>query len=208
MDNFFFTAVSPEGSIVVSPLNVISSLDSNVTLQCAALGGPNNTFVWILDEVIVGTEENISLVNVDASTGGNYTCMVNNSAGSDQNFSTLYIQPYIQTPLEELSLTTSGSLVNISCVAAGFPSPTVYWVDTFGSIVSNTEDLIINPVMFHDQGVYLCVAMTMLDGVGFNATDLTTLIGKQFCIFLAGSIYVNFLHQLWPTLIDDWVMIR
>ena len=74
---------------------------------------------------IVANDSTLEVMDIDASSGGVYTCIVSNAAGSDSASTTLYVAPYIVTPLEEQTLTTNGSNVNISCDADGFPSPTV-----------------------------------------------------------------------------------
>ena len=149
----------------------------SVSFNCSALGGSNNTYVWIKNEMIVGNEDTLDVTNIDASSGGTYTCLVSNAAGNDSASTTLYVAPYIVTPLEEQTLTTNGSSVNISCDADGFPSPTVNWVDMMNFEVSNKSLLHLNPVMFGDEGLYRCVATADIDGMTFTAINETTLVG-------------------------------
>ena len=78
---------------------------------------------------IIGNDSMLEVMDIDASSGGVYTCIVSNAAGSDSASTTLYVAPYIVTPLEEQTLTTNGSNVSISCDADGFPNPSVSWVD-------------------------------------------------------------------------------
>ena len=74
---------------------------------------------------IIGNDSMLEVMDIDASSGGDYMCTVSNAAGNDSASTTLYVAPYIAIPLEERILTTNGSNVNISCDADGFPSPTV-----------------------------------------------------------------------------------
>ena len=171
--------VSPEGSVMVSVSSNIANISSNITFNCSAMGGPQNIYRWMMNGETIGDNESTLLVNdIDASSGGNYTCFVSNAAGNDSASITLYVAPYIVTPLEEQTLTTNGSNVDISCDAAGFPSPSVNWVDMTNMTVSNTSLLQFNPVMFGYEGVYRCVASTEINGMDFTATDETTLVGK------------------------------
>ena len=168
--------VSPEGSI--SPLNIVVRLDDAATLECSALGGPGNLFLWRKNGKIIGNDSVLNLESINASDGGTYTCIISNAAGNDSVFATLYVAPYIDIPLVEQTLATNGSNVNIICNAAGFPIPNVTWVDSLGLEVSNTFQLMFNPVLFGDQGIYRCVASTEINEASFNATNETTLIGN------------------------------
>ena len=149
----------------------------NATFICTAFGGPDNFFLWRMNGNIIGNDSVLEVMDIDASSGGVYTCTVSNAAGSDSASTTLYVAPYIVTPLEEQALTTNGSNVNISCDADGFPSPTVSWVDMTNAEVMNTSVLEFSPVMFRDEGLYRCMAITEINGMRFTTTDDTILIG-------------------------------
>ena len=174
-DNLF--TVSPQGSAAVSPLDIVVNLNDNVTLDCSAMGGPNNTFQWTKNGVIVGNENALNLVAIDASYGGNYTCMVSNGAGTDSVSTILYVAPYFVTPLENQTLTAKGSNVTVFCNVAGFPTPIVNWVDSLGLEVSNTTLLQFNPIVFGQEGIYHCVAKSVINKSTINTTDETTIIG-------------------------------
>ena len=165
---------------MVSVSDMIPTRGDNVTFNCSAMGGPEVSFTWTKDGEIAGYEDTLEVTDIDASSGDNYTCTVSNAAGNGSDFITLYVQPYIVTPLEEQTLTSSDSELNISCDAAGFPAPTVNWIDTTDMVVSNDSQLLFNPVMFGDEGLYRCVATAEIDGMTFNASDETTLVGKLF----------------------------
>ena len=165
-------------------LNVASFYDVAI-LECTSSGGPNNTYAWVKDEIVLDNEasDSLTLIIDSASSGGNYTCTISNVAGSDSASTTLYVAPYIVTPLEEQTLTTNGSNVNISCDADGFPSPTVSWVDMTSNIeVVNMSLLEFSPVMFGDEGLYCCVATAELNGMSSTTTDDTILVGKHAII--------------------------
>ena len=171
------TAVSPESSVKVSPLNMVYSQGSDITLICTSFGGPDNLFQWEKNGNIIGNDSMLKVMDVDAFSGGVYTCTVSNAAGSDSASTTLYVAPYIVTPLEEQTLTTNGSNVSISCDADGFPSPTVSWVDMTDAEVVSTSLLEFSPVMFGDEGLYRCVATAEINRMNFSTTDETILIG-------------------------------
>ena len=171
--------VSPEGSVMVTVSDMISTRGSNVTFSCSAMGGPQNSFTWMKDGMMVGNDTTLTVTDIDASSGGSYTCTVSNSAGNDSASITLYVQPYIITPLENVTLTSNGSFLNLTCVADGFPGPTVVWIrNSTDEIVVNGSTLIIPSVMFGEEGVYRCSATATVNQMDFEASDLTTVVGK------------------------------
>ena len=157
----------------------VSSRGSNVTFDCRASGGPNNSFTWTKGEVIVGTKSSLLVTDVDASSGGDYRCIVSNVAGSDAATATLYINPYIITPLVEQFLTTNGSSLNIRCNVNGFPPPSVVWFDETMQEVAFSSLLQFDPVVFGDEGLYYCVATIALEGLPTTTPymNMTALVG-------------------------------
>ena len=176
---------------MVSVSDMIPTRRSNVTFNCSAMGGPEISFTWMKDGEIIGNESTLSVSDIDASSGGNYTCTVSNAAGNDSDSITLYVQPYIITPLEEQTLTSSDTELNISCDAAGFPAPMVNWIDMTDVVVSNDSQLLFNPVMFGDEGLYRCVATAEITGMTFNASDETILVGKLTLLYSIRDLCVS-----------------
>ena len=164
----------------VSPLNMVYSQGSNITVICISSGGPNNTFQWEMAGNIIGNDSMLEVMDIDASSGGVYTCTVSNAAGSDSASTTLYVAPYIVTSLEEQTLTFNGSSVNLSCEADGFPAPIISWNrNTTDEVVSNDSLLVILMVMFGQEGVYRCLATATINGVDYEDSALTIITGKR-----------------------------
>lgn len=157
-----------------------------VTLLCTAKGGPDNFFQWERNGTVIGNNSNVTLVAVDASHGGDYTCTVSNTAGTESASTMLYVAPYIITSFDKQILIVNGSNLNITCIAAGFPSPTVKWVDMLDCEVSGIPQLQFSPVLFGDEGVYYCIAFTEISGMNFTTRNETTVIGEwilALCLF-------------------------
>ena len=133
-------------------------------LMCTSRGGPSNTYQWQTNDTDIEGEtmENLTLANVNASTGGMYTCVVTNAAGNDSDSTFLFIAPYFITePVDEE--TTNGSSVTLQCVAEAFPSPDYLWARTDGlpirqELMINSDSLSFDPVIFGDEGDYYCNA--------------------------------------------------
>ena len=77
--------VSPEGSVLADPTVINANSSGDATFNCSAMGGPGNTFSWteIRDNRVVVNGSELTLENIMASDGGQYQCMVENTAGSD-----------------------------------------------------------------------------------------------------------------------------
>ena len=175
--SLFILTVFPLASILQISINQTYRRRDMAVLMCTSLGGPDNTYQWqtndtdILGEIV----ENLTLANVNASTGGMYTCVVTNAAGSDSDSTFLFIAPYFITePVDEE--TTNGSSVTFQCVAEAFPSPSYQWARTDGQpvreeLIMNASSLMFNPVLFGDEGDYYC-NVTSRDEVA-STTDVT-----------------------------------
>ncbi|XP_064488746.1 cell adhesion molecule Dscam2-like [Ornithodoros turicata] len=93
------------------------------------------TFVWTKDDHVVKNGvtslEDFSTLTMDPVTtdsGGNYTCIVSNSVGSDRYTSKLEVKEpprWITEPVDVSAV--EGEDPHIQCVAAGMPKPLVTW---------------------------------------------------------------------------------
>ena len=147
----------------------------NVTFTCSAQGGPNNIFQWQHNNLSIDfTTASITIANITISDGGDYTCIVSNVAGSENETALLNILPRITTPPVNIE-TTNGSLVKFFCEAEGFPAPNITFQRENASNpnatlqLSSTVErdnanntviatLTFSPVTFGDEGNYTCIA--------------------------------------------------
>ena len=81
--------MSPLSSVTVSPINPSANQNDNITLNCMAQGGPNNTFQWSLNSQTLPGETNQALILLQVTTGGVYSCTVSNAAGMGSSTSRL-----------------------------------------------------------------------------------------------------------------------
>ncbi len=158
---------------VTIPGDVIQSFNAGDTLSlnCSATGGGTiNTTQWSIDgvDLIDETSMILEIVNVTAFDGGEYTCTVNN--GEANATVTVYITPYFTSQPVQI---TSDSLTTLTCDASAFPDPDYVWgrVDGENSrddVETNSSTLVLDPLMFGDEGDYYC-----------NATSGDTTIQSQ-----------------------------
>ena len=163
---------------MVTPVDQIFTRGENISLTCISMGGPGNVYQWEKDGEVVANDSALTLMDIDASSGGSYTCIVSNLAGNDSAGTTLYVAPYIITPLEEQILSVVGSLLSITCEADGFPSPNISLVRVNIDMTTMEVSLPLT-VSYTSAGVYRCVAMVEIRGMMFNATDETIVFGKN-----------------------------
>ena len=175
-----YVAVSPEGSVSVSPEMEIAVVGGTVTFNCSAQGGPDNTYQWQKDgeDLMNETDTTLTVSNISAVNGGSYTCVVSNAAGNDSATAVLYVEPIIVTQPTDI-LTRNGTVESFTCAAESFPSPEYTWekyneeTNSF-DMVSSGSVLEFTPAVFGDEGSYHCVAS--LPGTSRNATSLLAVL--------------------------------
>ena len=137
----------------------------DVTLECTAMGGPNNIIQWFFRGSALTGETALILTrpNVMAADGGAYTCMASNAAGMDTAVTSVFISPYFITQPQDVGA-IDGAMVTLTCEAEGFPSPSYQWSGTNAvraDVLGQTSTMLtFNPLMFGDEGDYFCTAMS------------------------------------------------
>ena len=172
---------------MVSPVDMVFRRGQTVSFNCAAMGGPNNVYIWEKYGEIVANESVLTLMDIDASSGGDYTCTVSNLAGNESATTTLYVEPYFVT--QPVSVETSNNTeVNITCEAEAFPDPQYEWEKSGGAemvrvgvvSVDSPNTLGFSPVVFGDEGMYTCVASITIDMVVYDeSSNSSILTGKH-----------------------------
>ena len=159
----------------VQPATVVTEPRGNVTFNCSVQGGPNISYQWQRNGASLPTEMSDILTIVSASTasGGNYTCIASNVAGSDRATALLLVAPtFITQPVNQQ--VSNGSNTSFTCAAESFPAPEYTWQKYnkgSGSFdrVSSGPVLEFTPAVFGDEGSYRCVAS--LQGTSRNASS-------------------------------------
>ena len=191
-------AVAP-GKLIISQIKT-ANFGDNVTLTCSARGGPQNVFQWQTNGTDLPGENQttLQLTDIDATDGGEYTCVVSNGAGNDSISTTLYIRPYFTTQPMSIS-TKAGQNETLTCEAEGFPEPTIQWFRDngadFGLNVTGmvTSNLMFTPVQFGDEGDYYCTAAS--NGESSNTTTVT-LTGIHITLVMNGSSVGKFFSTI------------
>ena len=66
------------------------SQGEQLVLTCQSDGGPQLEYTWIFSGSEISNNQTLTIDNVTASSGEEYTCNVTNDAGYDSNTITVY----------------------------------------------------------------------------------------------------------------------
>ncbi len=199
----YFLVVSPLVTFITE--NQAYNRRDDVTLNCSALGGPDLFYRWQANASYLAGENSSTLMlsNVDASDGGDYTCVVFNSAGNTSATTSVFILPYFTVQPDDAGI-TNGSSISLTCQAEAFPSPSYEWIQVGGSIRSGlsvgSEVLVFDPLLFGDEGDYVC-----------NVTSAETVISSN-TVTLSGKflLYILMKWKLmqWEPLFFLWYLFQ
>ena len=190
----FLGLVAPLASVV--PGRQIYQRGVDLTLNCSVLGGPHISYQWLFNDIDTDGENSsmLTLTSVNASDGGEYTCVVSNPAGNDSASSTVYIFPYFTIAPEDVE-SSNGDNVTLTCEAEAFPDPSYEW-SKIDEIIRedvtgiNSTSLSFEPVLFGDEGRYNC-NVTSESGIIWSDAVLSGKFISFFCylFFLACSVF-------------------
>ena len=180
-------AVSPKGTVVISPANGSFSVGNDGNLTCSAMGGPRNMFQWYKNGNKLEGENStvLTLTNITLDDGDEYLCAVRNLGEAFNTTTFVFINPVITEHPSDIE-TTNGSSVVLECRAEAFPDPTYQWTYSNGSEISSgsiggadTDRLEFLPAEFGVEGGYVCTATAN----GVTATsDVAVLFCESPCI--------------------------
>ena len=167
--------ISPEGSVMIQQQNMTFDYEDKVNLICTTQGGPNNMFTWSFNgsSITYGTNSYIfisteffSILMINNITapdhGGLYQCIAQNSAGSGNDTTYVFISPrFLIHPVQTLAV--NGTIQNLTCEAESFPVPQYMWYkheQDEGTLDVGPDDYLLpfNPIVFGDAGIYQCKA--------------------------------------------------
>ena len=167
--------ISPKGSVMIQPQNATFNYEDEVNLTCTCQGGPNNTFIWLLNGSSIISDTNsysiistefLSILVINRITapdhGGLYRCIAQNIAGDGGDTTYVYISPrFLIHPVQTLAV--NGTIQNLTCEAESFPVPQYMWYKHVqngetSDVGPNDHLLPFKPIIFSNAGVYQCTA--------------------------------------------------
>jgi hypothetical protein len=161
-DSIYCSSVFPEAILTSASINQSYFNGDTAVLECIGMGGPNNTYLWQANgEDITGEVlRNLTLSNITADSGREYTCVVTNPAGSHNTSTFLFVYPYFVSHPGEM-LVSVDDMILLTCGAMAFPNPDYLWQRADeGEIRGDRMSRVLNisTVQFGDEGEYSCNA--------------------------------------------------
>ena len=152
-----------------------------MTLNCLAQGESDNTYQWQRSgsDLDNETTETLTITQISAMDGGEYTCVVSNAAGNNSASTLLNVSPEIVLDPTDVSA-RNGTVHILMCEAEAFPEPQYQWMRVNGTIGENvvgvdSNMLVFDPVLFGDEGGYYCRATSNRVAVTSDNATLTGL---------------------------------
>ena len=129
-------------------------------------------------DIGISTSQILEILDIDASDGGEYDCIVSNEAGIGRATAILYVVPYFTLEPADTAV-SNGESATLTCMAESFPYPTYKWQKLQGSMFMDMPDetdttLTVN-VGNNSCEVYRCVAMSLILGsvLSINSNEAT-----------------------------------
>ena len=173
---------------MISPDQLHTRGDS-ATFRCEAVEEFESEISWLRGEIELSEETGrveidntnnrlsvLTLLNVTAADGGEYTCRVSTEVGTSFAVTQLFISPYFTT-LPEDTTGANGTAATLTCEAEGYPEPEYQWsradgIPFIAERVAGQDSvtLEINLVLFSDRGVYVCNVTSGEESIESNST--------------------------------------
>lgn len=138
--------------------DTVAAIGSIIQFFVTATGDPDPTYQWYKDgDQIVGETNNTIDITVASSSGGSYTCIATNVAGSDTS------DPIILSVYPEISAQSgdktvpNGSILTIFVTAVGYPTLSYQWYKNGSIIAGATLASYVFYPSFAMAGVYACI---------------------------------------------------
>nr|XP_018666843.1 basement membrane-specific heparan sulfate proteoglycan core protein [Ciona intestinalis] len=160
-------------TVTISSNKLIYNEGDVANITCTSTGVPMPTVTIFKDgeEIITATPGHMFIPSLTSDVSGVYACLASSVAGSSEDSITITVHTVPVATVENKIVTvTSGDRLSVACSAAGNPTPTISWAKN-GSLVSSSDELIIDNVKVDDSGVYVCNA-TSVAGSNFTSVDV------------------------------------
>ncbi|MBT7993704.1 MAG: T9SS type A sorting domain-containing protein [Bacteroidetes bacterium] len=170
-------AIPPPATVIITkhPQDQVVCEDGSAFFNVGAIG-KNLSFQWKFNgnDVSGATDSFLTLIGVDASNSGSYTCTISDSAysvTSDPGILTLGSEPVISQHPQNATVTRH-SKVTLKVLASGANS--YQWQKDGTDLTGETlNTLIFSDVQFSDEGKYRCVVSGICGIITSDESTLT-----------------------------------
>ncbi|XP_063837290.1 peroxidasin [Ostrinia nubilalis] len=166
--------------IRTDPEDVIVDFGDNAVFKCVASGDPTPVIVWFRDSVALPVNApryelmdngTLKVHGIDEKDVGIFECMAKNANGEARSRpARMTIQPKANEPYftalpNERLVKLREPFVSFDCMAAGEPSPHVYWLFDNDRLllserltIEKNGTIFIRNIQMEDAGTYTCIA--------------------------------------------------
>uniref|UniRef100_UPI003AB000E0 sialic acid-binding Ig-like lectin 5 n=1 Tax=Centroberyx gerrardi TaxID=166262 RepID=UPI003AB000E0 len=173
-------SVSPSGPVPVG---------STVTLACRSDANPAVKYTWYRvdgdQKLVVGSESNVTLNNIDRKKKGPYICEAKNAHG-EANATVLLDFKSAPEILFSSGCIRTAAQINCSCETVGNPPPTVKW-QLDGTPVNHSDKFTIRHEPLNDTRLRSFITMNRAQGkdpstLVCHSTNSVGSASRQFCV--------------------------
>ncbi|XP_071376420.1 sialic acid-binding Ig-like lectin 5 [Centroberyx affinis] len=184
-------------SVSVSPSGLVQA-GSAVTLACRSDANPAVKYTWYRvdgdQKLVVGSENNVTLNNIDRKKKGPYMCEAKNAHG-EANATVLLDFGSAPEILFSSGCIRTAAQINCSCETVGNPPPTVKW-QLDGTPVNHSDKLTIRHEPLNDTGLRSFITMNRAQGkdpstLVCHSTNSVASVSRQFCVHSLESLQVQ-----------------
>ena len=98
------------------------SQGEQLVLNCQSDGGPQLEYTWIFSGNEISNSQTLTIDNVTASNGGDYTCNVTNDAGYDIDTVTVYSESITSNCFKVIHLISIFESLNLHTLITDLPA--------------------------------------------------------------------------------------
>ena len=164
----FLSTVSPKNSVILNPDFIVADNGSDITFNCLASDGPNNSFLWVradaFDSLIRQSQLLQNIQNLSQIPVGDLQQELNNiSLAEGQSFTLHSINAtqnggqYFCIVINEAGVELNSTLFYIRPVITIQPQDVLTNANVEDVAGGNKSMLILSSIKHEDYGVYYCV---------------------------------------------------
>ncbi|CAK6977088.1 carcinoembryonic antigen-related cell adhesion molecule 5-like [Scomber scombrus] len=189
-----YVSYGPENIILnLSPPEEHYMEGSNISLSCSADSRPSAQFQWFLNgDLLSDTGPELTLMNIQESQSGNYSCQAFNSktlryqTSQPSAITVLVRVSNVRVTASSTDLVEFNSSVSLSCSSSG-SSPSLLWLNGSSEVTASERvqftdggrTLTIISVTRYDQGPFRCQVSNFFSNGTSDPTNLSISFGPE-----------------------------
>ncbi|XP_071376421.1 B-cell receptor CD22-like [Centroberyx affinis] len=196
-------------SVSVSPSGLVQA-GSAVTLACRSDANPAVKYTWYRvdgdQKLVVGSENNVTLNNIDRKKKGPYMCEAKNAHG-EANATVLLDFGFAPEILFSSGCIRTAAQINCSCETVGNPPPTVKW-QLDGTPVNDSDKFTISYELLNDTRLRSFIAINQLQSKDSSILVCFSInsVGSASLLMPVSDYLMNWQEYQWLFIISPIIM--